>query len=46
MYTVYSNANYATITFDTLNKISHQHVNDKKQIKSSKTEKMTCLNGP
>lgn len=46
MCTVYFNANYATITFNTLNKISHQHVNDKKQIKLSKTEKMTRLNGP
>lgn len=46
MCTVYFNANYATITFNTLNKISHQHVNDKKQIKLSKTEKMTCLIRP
>lgn len=46
MCTVYSNANYATLTFNTLNKISHQHVNDKKQIKLSKTEKMTCLIRP
>lgn len=46
MCTVYFNANYATLTFNTLNKISHQHVNDKKQIKLSKTEKMTCLIRP